>query len=75
MNVIADALSRQSHLAAISTLTTQLEENLEEKYLEDAFFKNIWETLQNPESATEKELARMRNFELKNNKIYLKRDQ
>jgi hypothetical protein len=35
-----------------------LEENLEEKYLEDPFFKHIWETLQQPEAASEKELAR-----------------
>src|SRR6185369_5880142 len=74
-NVVADALSRQAHLAAISALTTQLEENLEDKYLEDSYFKPIWEALQQPESASEKELARARNFELRDNKLYWKKDQ
>jgi len=57
-NVVADALSRQAHLATISALTTQLEENLKDKYLEDSYFKPIWEALQQPESVSEKELAR-----------------
>ena len=73
-NVVADALSRQPHLATITTLTTQLDNNLEDKYLEDPHFSDIWESLHYPDQVPEKQLARARNFELKNNKIYLKRN-
>src|SRR5277367_2289641 len=73
-NVVADTLLRQSHLATITTLTTQLDNNLEDKYLEDPYFHDIWESLQHPDTTSEKQLARARNFELKDDKIYLKRN-
>ena len=71
MNVVADALSRQTHLA---TITTQLDNNLEDKYLEDPHFSDIWESLHYSDQVPEKQLARAHNFELKDNKIYLKRN-
>ena len=76
-NVVADALSRQPHLAAITTLTTRLadDQTFEEGYKKDKYFAPILETLQNPEEADEKEKAQARNFEWKDNRIYLKRDQ
>ena len=73
-NIVADAFSRQPHLAAITTLTTQLDNNLEDKYLEDPYFCDIWEFLHHPDTTPEKQLAQARNFELKDNKIYLKKD-
>src|SRR5277367_6328261 len=76
-NIVADALSRQSHFAAISTLTTRLadDQTFEEGYQKDKYFAPILETLQHPDEADEKEKAQARNFEWKNNRIYLKRDQ
>src|SRR5271163_2641241 len=76
-NVIADAFSRQSHLAAISTLTTHLadDQTFEEGYQKDRYFAPILEILQHPDDADEKEKAQARNFELRNNRIYLKKDQ
>ena len=76
-NVVADALSRQSHLSAITTLTTRLADNqiFEEGYKKDKYFAPICETLQHPDEASEKEKAQARNFEWKNNRIYLKQDQ
>ena len=57
-NVVADALSRQPHLVTIITLTTQLDNNLEDKYLEDPYFSDIWESLHHPDQVPEKQLAR-----------------
>src|SRR5271170_6838263 len=76
-NVVADALSRQSHLAIIFTLTTHLtdDQTFEEGYQKDKYFAPILETLQHPDDANEKEKAQARNFELKNDRIYLKKDQ
>src|SRR5271170_7027628 len=76
-NVIADALSRQSHLAVISTLITYLADNqtFEEGYQKDKYFAPILETLQHPDDADEKEKAQARNFELKDKRIYLKKNQ
>jgi hypothetical protein len=74
-NVVADALSRQSHLAAISTVTEQLSDiDWKQKYTEDTHFKDIWNILHNSDTATEKQLALVRNFELDNERIYLKKD-
>src|SRR5271155_400040 len=72
-NVVADTLSRQSHLAAISTLTTHLADDqiFKEGYQKDKHFAPILETLQDPNDADEKEKAQARNFELRNNRIYL----
>ena len=69
-NVVADALSRQSHLSAITTLTTRLADDqiFEEGYEKDKYFAPIRETLQHPEEASEKEKAQARNFEWKNNR-------
>jgi len=74
--VIADALSRQSHLAAISTFTTQLtsDASLKEMYHEDEYFRNILEALQHSSDVSEKQLSRARNFVLEDGRIYLKRD-
>ena len=49
-NVVADALSRQPHLAAITTLTTRLadDQTFEEGYQKDKYFAPILETLQTP---------------------------
>jgi hypothetical protein len=75
-NVVADALSRQPHLAAISTVTTQLtsKETLQEMYKEDDYFHNVLEALQHPSETPAKQLSRARNFELEDGRIYLKRD-
>src|SRR5271155_3621952 len=76
-NVVADALLRQSHLAVISTLTTHLADDqiFKEGYQKDKHFAPILEILQDPDDADEKEKAQVRNFELRNNRIYLKKDQ
>ena len=76
-NVVADALSRQPQLAAITILATRLADDqaFEEGYATDNYFAPILETLIDPASATEKQHARARNFELKDNRIYLKKDQ
>ena len=42
--------------------------------MEDPYFSDIWESLHHPDQVPEKQLARARNFELKDNKIYLKRN-
>ena len=75
-NVVADALSRQSHLAAISTLTTQLtkDASLKEMYHEDEYFRNVLEALQHSSDVSEKQLSRARNFVLEDGHIYLRRD-
>ena len=77
INVVANALSRQSQLLAITTLTTRLADDqiFEEGYEKDKYFAPICETLQHPDEASEKEKAQARNFEWKNNRIYLKQDQ
>jgi len=73
-NVVADALSHQSHLAAISTLTTQLtkDELLKEMYHEDKYFHNVLEALQYSSDVSEKQLSRARNFVLEDSRIYLR---
>src|SRR5271170_7532125 len=75
-NVVADTLSRQSHLAAISTLTTHLadDQTFEEGYQKDRYFAPILETPQHLDDTNEKEKVQARNFELKNNRIYLKKN-
>ena len=64
--MIADALSRQSHLAAISTFTTQLtsDASLKEMYHEDEYFRNVLEALQHSSDVPAKQLSRARNFVL-----------
>ena len=75
-NVVANVLSRQSHLVAISTLTIYLADNqiFEEGYQKDKYFTPILEIIQYPNDADEKEKAQTRNFELKDDRIYLKKD-
>ena len=72
--MVADALSHQSHLAAISTLTTQLtkDASLKEMYHEDEYFRNVLEALQHSSDVSEKQLSRVRNFVLEDGRIYLR---
>ena len=55
-NVVADALSHQSHLANISVIITNLinKEDLIKKYQEDKYFAEIYEVLKNFNSTTPK---------------------
>ena len=76
-NVVADTLSRQPHLATITVLVTKLADDqaFEEGYTKDEYFASVLATLRKPATATEKQQARIRNFELCHDRIYLKRDQ
>src|SRR6266511_2123677 len=75
-NVVADALSRQPHLANITTLVTYLDdERLEKGYLQDKYFAYIFEILKNKETSDKKQQARASHYELRNNKLYLKEGQ
>jgi ''chromo'' (CHRromatin Organisation MOdifier) domain./Integrase core domain. len=71
-NVVADALSRIPHVNNISIISSVDLEDLIPLYQGDPYFSSILETLQNPEAASEKQLAKAKNFELKDNRIYLK---
>ena len=73
-NVVADALSRQPYLANLSVITSYLE-NFEKKYLEDKYFAPIYKTLKSPSQSDKKQQAYARNYELRNNKLYLKEEQ
>ena len=72
-NVVVDALSRKPHLAAISTVASTLigNEELEKSHQEDKYFSPIWEILHNS-NATAKQKAQVKNYELIENKIYLR---
>jgi len=74
INVVADALSRQPHLALVSTVQSQLIENqqLISEYQNDKYFGPIFITLQHLERANQKEIAQAHHFELINNLLYLK---
>jgi len=75
-NVVADALSRQPHLATITVLATNIadDEAFQEGYTKDEYFAPVFETLQDLATATEKQLARAKHFVLENDRIYLKKD-
>ena len=55
-NVVADALSRQPHLATITVLATKLADDqaFEEGYTKDEYFVSVLVTLREPATATEK---------------------
>ncbi|CAJ0649476.1 2700_t:CDS:1, partial [Entrophospora sp. SA101] len=67
-NVVADALSRLSHLANVSVISTQLDNhvNWKEAYLNDKYFGLIWNILNNSENSDAKQQARAKYFELQN---------
>ena len=73
-NIAADALSRKLYLNAMVTLITTLTDDqvFEQGYQQDKYFVQILDTLQHPEQASEKAKAHVKNFEWKNNRIYLK---
>src|SRR5579884_4042722 len=73
-NVVADALSHQSHLANISVIIINLvdKEALIKKYQEDKYFAEIYEVLKNFKSANPKQQTKVKNFELKDELLYLK---
>jgi RNase H-like domain found in reverse transcriptase/Reverse transcriptase (RNA-dependent DNA polymerase)/Integrase zinc binding domain len=71
-NVVADALSRIPHINSISTISSVDLEELIPLYQGDPYFSPILDTLQNPEAASEKQHAKAKHFELKENRIYLK---
>ena len=72
--MVADALSRIPHLNNIITLSALDLDNLLNLYQQDHYFAPILETLQHPQDATPKELARAKHFELNNQRIYLKEE-
>ena len=75
-NVVADALSRQPHLANITTLVTYLDdERLEKGYLQDKYFAYIFEILKNKETSDKKQQARASHYDVRNKKLYLKEGQ
>ena len=76
-NIVADALSRPPHLATITVLATKLADDqaFEEGYTNDEYFAPILDTLRDPTSATEKQHARAKHFELHENQNYLKSSQ
>jgi hypothetical protein len=74
-NVVADALSRQPHLNAItSTMTTSLidDDKLEKAYQADKYFGPILSALRNPDQIDEKQKNRAKYFELQGKSLYLK---
>jgi hypothetical protein len=64
-NVVADALSRQSHLAAITTLTAALsdDQSFLMGYQQDCYFAPILDALQSPDQANEKTKRKAKHFE------------
>ena len=70
-NVVADALSRIPSINNLSAISLDLED-LTSLYEKDSYFSPIWDTLLNPEDASEKQLARAKHFKLQDNRIYLK---
>ncbi len=76
-NVVADALSRPPQLNALTTVSTTLLEDIDlgDAYNNDKRLQQTWEILQRLESSDEKEKAQVRNYELHDDKVYLKKDQ
>jgi hypothetical protein len=70
-NVVADALSRIPAVNNLSAISLDLGD-LTSLYEKDPYFSLVWETLLNPEEASEKQLARAKHFKLQDNRIYLK---
>ena len=75
-NVVADALSRKVQLKNISTINVELinKQQMFEGYEKDKHFAPILEILQNP-TPKPKQLAQVKNYELKDKQIYLKKGQ
>ena len=75
-NVVADALSRLSHLANISAsaVSVQFDDHLnwEQAYLKDSYFDPIWNILNKLENSDPKQQMKVKYFELQDGKIYLK---
>ena len=74
-NIVADALSRRTYLANISTVNVELinEKELEQKYRNDNYLGPILEILKDENSIKDPKLAaRVKYFELEDNKIYLR---
>ena len=76
-NVVADALSRIPQLSAISITSAHLinNANLREAYTKDTYFNNIFNVLNRPEDATDKQHAKAKHFELTKQYFYLREEQ
>jgi len=76
-NVVADALSRQTHLTNMTILSTKLANIsfLQQEYQKDNYFSPIWNVLNNQETCNPKQQTYIKYFELKDGKIYLKEGQ
>jgi len=74
MNKVADALSRQPHLNAMTTITAILmnDDTLKQSYHTDNYFGPILDTLRNPDQANEKQKAHAKYFEIQQECLYLK---
>ena len=76
-NVVADALSRTPQVTAISVINTRLIDNvsLQEAYMKDTYFNDIFNVLNKPEDATEKQRVKVKQFELTEQHLYLRERQ
>src|SRR6185436_14811233 len=75
-NVVADALSRKAQLKNITTINVELIDELllYKAYQEDKYFAQILEVLLN-KKPTAKQVAQVKNYELKGKQIYLRKGQ
>ncbi|CAJ0635170.1 10597_t:CDS:2, partial [Entrophospora sp. SA101] len=73
-NVVADALSRQIHLTNMTIISSKLADVsfLQQEYQKDNYFSPIWNVLNDKETKDPKQQTRVKYFELKDGKIYLK---
>ena len=76
-NIVADALLHIPHLNALTIVLMMLFDGIDltAAYENDLKLQQTFDTLRNYESSDEKQKANVRNYELNNNRIYLKRDQ
>ena len=73
-NLVADTLSRQPQLINISAIKAY-DWDLIEKYQQDKYFGPILQALQSKNKNNSKLKAKVNNYELRNNQIYLKDQQ
>ena len=76
-NIVADALSCIPHLNTLTIVSTTLFDSIDltAAYENDPKLQQMFDILQNYESSDKKQKANIWNYELNNNRIYLKRDQ